>query len=272
MHAVGFIGCGRMGRALLEALIGAGALDPAAMVVSTRTPERVGDLPPRYPGLRLAADNAGVARTCGRIILAVKPAQVPEVAAEVAPVLRPDAHLVSLAVCVKMEVIDRAAPGTRITRAIPSVTVAARSGVSLVCHNERVDRQAAGWIESLLSRVGEVMVLGEAELDASSTLTGAGPAFIAAACQEVVRALVDASGIDAGRAERMVLATLSGSARLLWAERMAADEVIERVATRGGITEDGLRVLHRELPDLLAAIHQATTAKSALVQQTVENG
>lgn len=261
-----------MGRALLEALIGAGALEPAQVVVSTRTPERVDDLPLRYPGLRLAADNAEVARTCGRVVLAVKPPQVPEVAAEVAPVLRPDAHLVSLAVCVKMEVIDRAAPGTRITRAIPSVAVAARAGVSLVCHNERVDREDAGWVESLLARVGEVMVLGEAELDAYSTLTGAGPAFIAAACQEVVRAMVDASGLDAGRAERLVLATLWGSARLLWEERMPPGEVIERVATRGGITEDGLRVLHRELPGLLSEIHQATTQKSALVRDAVENG
>ncbi|HEX8906543.1 MAG TPA: NAD(P)-binding domain-containing protein [Longimicrobiaceae bacterium] len=253
MDAVGFIGCGRMGRALVEALIAARALEPAQAVVSTRTPERVRDLPRRHPGLRLGAENAEVARACGRIVLAVKPAQIPEVVAEIAPALRPGAHLVSLAVCVKMEVIARAAC-TRITRAIPSVAVAARAGVTLVCHNELVGAEDAAWIERLLSPVGEVMVVDEDELDAASTLTGAGPAFIAAACQEVARALHAASGIDPGRAERM-----------------AADEVIERVATRGGITEDGLRVLRRELPDLLAAVHQATAEKSALVQTAVES-
>lgn len=270
MDAVGFIGCGRMGGALLEALLAARALEPAQVVVSTRTPERVHDLALRHPGLRPSAGNADVARTCDRIFLAVKPAQLPQVLDEVAPVLRPGVHLVSLAVCVKMEVITRAA-WTRVTRVIPSVAVSARSGVSLVCHNALVGPEDALYVERLLSPVSEVVVLGEAELDAASTLTGAGPAFVAAACQQVARALRDASGIDLERAERMVLATLSGSARLLWEQRVAPDAVIEQVATRGGITEEGLRVLRRGLPALLAVVHQATAAKSALVRDAVEN-
>jgi pyrroline-5-carboxylate reductase len=271
MDAVGFIGCGRMGRTLLEALLDAGALEPSRVVVSTRTPARVQDLPSRHPGLRLVAENAEVARACDRIFLAVKPGQIRDVAAEIAPALRPGAHLLSLAVCVKMEVIARVVE-TKISRVIPTVAVAARAGVSLVCHDARVGPDDAAFVERLLAPVSEVMVVAEDELDASSTLTGAGPAFIATACREVARALTEASGIAPDRAERLVLATLYGSARLLWEKRVPADEVIDQVATRGGITEDGLRVLHRELPAVLAAVHQATSEKSALVRSAVENG
>lgn len=269
MQAIGFIGCGRIGRVLVEALLGARALRPAQVVVSTRTPERVHDLPLRHHGLRLAAGNAEVARDCDRIFLAVGPVQVPEVLAEVAPVLRPGAHLVSLAACVSLEVITRAAP-VKVTRVIPSVTASARSGVSLVCHNALVGADDARYIDRLLAPVSEVMVVDEADLDAATTLTSSAPAFVAAACQEVARAVAAASGIPPARAERMVLATLWGTARLLWEQEVPPDELIDRVATRGGITEEGIHVLRRDLPAVLDAVLAATSAKTALVEQAVD--
>jgi hypothetical protein len=90
---VGFLGCGEMGQAILEALL-AGGLAPESASVMTRT--CVGLERFEEAGVVCTTDPAEVARTCDVVVLACPPAQLQAVAAKVRGAFKQSALLLSL--------------------------------------------------------------------------------------------------------------------------------------------------------------------------------
>lgn len=73
---IGIVGCGMMGGLVAHALLDAG-FAPSALLVSTRSPQRQTELAAR--GVRPYLNNADVASRAHLLLLAVLPAQLPEV-------------------------------------------------------------------------------------------------------------------------------------------------------------------------------------------------
>ena len=90
---VGFLGCGEMGQAILEALL-AGGLAPVSASVMTRT--CIGLERFEEAGVVCTTDPAEVARTCDIVVLACPPAQLQAVAAKVRGAFKQSALLLSL--------------------------------------------------------------------------------------------------------------------------------------------------------------------------------
>ncbi len=63
-----------------------------------------------------------------------------------------------------------------------------------------------------------------------------------------------------------------GTARILAAEQMKFDDVIGRVATKGGSTEEGVKVLQARLPDVMDEVFQSLDAKRRVVSEKVAGG
>lgn len=262
MKTIGMIGCGRMGHALLESFLRARVLPAGQWLVGPRTRRRTAELAARYAGLRVAGCNRDVAAESDCLFLCVRPLELQPVLEEIAPSLREGVHIISVAAGVPMRELARTAE-RKVTRVIPSVTVATSNSVSLVCHNPRVEPGDAEFIRGILSPVSEVMVVSEEDLPVATNLTSCGPAFVAAVCQEVVRRAVHHSGLTPADADRMVVTTLYGVAQLLYERGCGYDDVIDQVATRGGITEEGIRVLRADVPKILDRLHAATMRKTA---------
>ena len=73
---VGLIGCGALGATVVQVLLDAG-FAPSQLIVSTRSPQQHDGL--RAQGVRVAFHNAGVAARVHLLVVAVLPAQLPEV-------------------------------------------------------------------------------------------------------------------------------------------------------------------------------------------------
>jgi pyrroline-5-carboxylate reductase len=61
--------------------------------------------------------------------------------------------------------------------------------------------------------------------------------------------------------EEMIVKTLYGTAKLLYEENMSFSEIISRVATKRGITEEGVKILKKEMPQTYNRIFKATLSK-----------
>lgn len=264
MKTVGMIGCGRMGQVLVEGFVSAGALAARQLLLAPRSRTRTAELAAWHPGLHVADDNREVAERSDCLFLCVRPEDVGPVLEEIAPYLRPGAHVVSVAAGVTLDKLSRATR-RKVTRAIPSVTVTTRTAVSLVCHNSLLTADDAEFVRSILGPVSEVMMISEENFPVATNLTSSAPAFVAAACQEIVKAAARNSGLTMDEAEQMVLTTLFGVAKLLHQRGHAYDDVIDQVATRGGITEEGIRVLRGDLPALLDKVFSVTASKTERV-------
>jgi pyrroline-5-carboxylate reductase len=269
MDKIGFIGTGCMGGTLLNSFLEFGAFPPERVLVSTRSLNKISDIKNRYPALKIKESNAGLAEECRTIFIGVKTGDVREVLLEIRAHLQKDSHIITMNGALMIKTIAQAFKG-KLSRIIPSLTCETGESVTLVCHNSLVEAQEAARLEGWLSGLGLVKIIGEDHFEIGADMTSCAPAFWSSIVKHFVRAGMKHSRFNAREAEEMVLTTLLGTARLLQEKKTALDELMERVATRGGISEEGLKVLDEHLPFVFDELLEATLNKHHKVKSDME--
>ena len=263
----GFVGYGNMGSTLLDGLLESGAVTEDQIMVTNRTLGKFDALKLSHPGITVVPKSADVG-AADVIFLCVRTGEVKGTLEEILPELRGDAHIVTINGGLQIKNLERVFSG-KITKAIPSMTLGSGHGVTLICHNDKVDRRSAQAIEGLFEKVGLVQVVREDQFEVAADLTSCAPAFIADIAQKFAQAGSRHSDLNEETALRMVIETLLGTALTLSSGEMTIDELKSRVATKGGITEQGLAVLDLELPRMFDKVLDATVSKHETVKRTV---
>ena len=249
---LGFIGAGSMATALAR-----GLGEPA--IVYDPDTERAAKLAAEISGT-VAGSNADLAREADLVVLAHKPAQLDEVAAETGGEARVIASIVA---AVPTERLENAYPDTPVYRFIPNIPVEVGRGVICYAPGELAEEGPEDEVMRLFGRCGVVIPLEERLLEPAMALMSCGPAFLAL----VVEALADAGarhGLDPRQATRLVVETMAGTAAHLDTNDLDASALRRRVATPGGLTEKGLGVLSEQgLTEALGA------AVDLVVQESV---
>ncbi|HEY1606382.1 MAG TPA: pyrroline-5-carboxylate reductase [Allosphingosinicella sp.] len=235
------IGCGNMAGAMLKGWLDAGA-DPAEITVIRPSGKPAG------AGVRvltaLPEDEVPAI-----VLIGVKPQKLDEVAPALSPVLAPETILVSILAGVEVAALRRrfAAPRT-IVRAMPNTPVALRKGV-VGLYGEGDDEHGAGarrTIERLMAALGHAEWFDDEALFAlAGHLTAAAPAFLF----RFLDALAEAGaslGLPEDQARRLAIFMAEGASALAAASDVAPTELARRVASPGGTTEAGLRILDAE--------------------------
>ncbi|MEE8326156.1 MAG: pyrroline-5-carboxylate reductase dimerization domain-containing protein [candidate division NC10 bacterium] len=268
MSKFGFIGYGNMGSTLIDGFLSSGALVPGEVMVSSRTEAGLSPLLEKWPETSVTCDNRRVARESRTLFICVKPLDAGPVLEEIKGVLSDDTHLVSIAACVTISNLETMFGGM-ITKVIPSVISQVKEGVSLFCHNSKVDHEGAGKIERLFESIGKVVLIDEDQFEVAADLTSCAPGMIAAIFQNFVEAGLRHSRLSQELAQDMVISTLLGTAKLLMAQELGFPELISRVATKGGITEEAAKVLNDGLPGLFDEVFNKTLGKHEAVKSMV---
>ncbi len=264
----GFIGYGSMGSMIVQGLLDKKCLYPKNVVISTRHPASLTTLLKKYPSVNVAGSNRFLARECNRVILCTSPLDAVHVLSEIAGDLHVNTHLVSIAACLPIEQITRFFAGM-VTRIVPSLTGEMSSGVTLFCHNSAVTNKAAQEIEELFSAFGNVVVIEEENFEVATDLTSCGPALIAVLLEEFARAATRHSTLTPQQARALVIPTLSGTARLL-EEGYTTENILNRVAKPGGLTEEGVKQLQSDMPSVYDTLIQRTLAKHELSRHSAD--
>ena len=253
-YSLAIIGGGNMGEALLGGLLEARWAEPGALVVVEVLPTRRAQLVERYPGVAVVPS---IPEAEGALI-AVKPGDA--AAAVKAAVESGATRVLSIAAGVTVAALEQAAGHpVAVVRAMPNTPALVRAGASAIAPGSHAGPEDLLWAESILSAVGTVVRLQEAQLDAFTGLIGSGPAYL----YLVTEALIDAGvlvGLPREAARAAVTQLLLGSARLL-AETGELPEVLRaNVTSPGGTTAAGLRELERHgvRGAVLAAVEAAT--------------
>jgi pyrroline-5-carboxylate reductase len=229
------IGCGNMGRAMLDRWIACG-LDPAQVHVIDPALPAIGQ------GITVLAAPDPNAPLPTVVVLAVKPQMLDAVAAVIAPRLAQETLLISILAGVTIETLHARFPQlVNISRAMPNLPVAIGAGV--VALYGLADQPEAARLEGLMAPLGTVEWLGEeAHFDAVTALSGSGPAFVARFIDAMAVGGA-ALGLPEAQAARMALATVGGTAALLDASSEAPAAMARRVTSPNGTTQAGLAVL-----------------------------
>ncbi len=232
------IGGGNMGAALLSGMLAADVVTTEQIVVVEAQDPRRQELVELFPGVAVADSIPA----CDAAVLAVKPPDIPEVAA--AASAAGATRLLSIAAGVTTAAIVAAAgDGVAVLRTMPNTPALVGEGVSALCGAPGVADDDLDWAEAILRGVGLVVRVAEPQLDAVTGLTGSGPAYVFL----IAEALMDAgvvAGLPRATAEQMVAQLLVGSAQLL-TERGDPAGLRAMVTSPAGTTAEGVRVLEQ---------------------------
>jgi pyrroline-5-carboxylate reductase len=202
--------------------------------------------------------NVALAEAADLVVLCHKPAQLAEVAAEIAAVGTP---VVSILGSVTLAAVREAYGQTPAFRVLPNLPVEVARGV-LCWPSSNGEAAPAAEIKQEFSRLGKVVEIDETQMEAAMAVSSNAPAFIAL----LIESLVDAGvrhGLASGVAHELAVETLAGTAALL--ERREGDTLGVRraVTSPGGSTARGLAALER---------HGLRSAVDAAVEAVLEGG
>lgn len=260
MNKVGFIGYGSMGSMLLKGFLGTEILKAKQIIASTRNKNKLKALKTQWREIEIAKTNIDLAQKCKYIFICVEPLEVKKVLEEIVKYLNENVHLVSIAGCVTIENLESLFSG-KITKVIPSLTSIVREGISLICHNNKVRDEDVEYIENLFNAISTVKIIKEENFEAAGNITSCAPGLIASIFQEFVEAGMRHSDITREEAEEMAICTLYGTSKLFFQEKMCFSETIKRVATKEGITEEGVNILQKDLPFIFDKVFLKTLEK-----------
>lgn len=265
MIKTGFIGYGSMGSMIIRGVLSSKVLAPNEMIVSTRTESRLKDLKKLYPEIEIT-DNIDIAQKCHKILLFVGTGDVKAVIEEIRGDLMEDVHIIYISAGLTLNDIKTVFPG-KLSKVIPSITSEVGEGVSLVCHSQEVGHDDTEFVDKIFGTLGDVKVVDEADLEVATNLTSCSPAFMALILRKFAEAGSRISGVSNQEAEDMVLKTFYGTAKLLYEDKMTVEEIVSRVATPGGITEEGLKGLESDLPLLFDELFKTTVSKHEVLKK-----
>ena len=238
-YRLAVLGGGKMGTALVQGLLSSGWA-PDEMVVMEILSQRRDSLSEELLGVDVLGSLDGVAVEAA--VVAVKPGDVATAAGAAAEAGA--TRLLSIAAGVPTRVVERAAPGVRVVRAMPNTPALIGAGAAAIAPGAAAGEDDLAWAEEILRAVGTVVRVPETALDAVTGLSGSGPAYLFL----VAEAMIDA-GVHAGLAREVSAALVRqlfvGSARLLAEGDDSAEVLRTHVTSPGGTTAAGLAVLER---------------------------
>jgi pyrroline-5-carboxylate reductase len=266
MDTVGVIGCGEMGRMLVDGFLSSGVLRADEVVVSSRSKGSLDTCAAAWPGIGIAATNTELARQCRLIIIAVRPQEIMAVLREIAPVMDGSEHIVSLAAGVGLADLESVFWGS-VTRTVPTITSRAWQGTTLICHGHRVGAGDAIRVEELLSSIGDVMLVGEDELAVATLLSSCGPGLLVAIIEEMAQAASRAGDLSYDRALSLATGMAMATAACMRKAGEAPPDLIRRVATGGGMTEVGVQELRERLPMVFDEVFAAMLERHGALER-----
>ena len=264
---VAIIGYGSMGKMLLEKIISSKLIPEVNIFVSNRTLEKIEILKEKYT-VNICRTNAEAAENADVIFVCVRPGDIKTVLEELVTVMDADKHIISLNGSIKFDQLEKICTGNKISKVIPSVTAEVNESQTLVCHNSKVNIKDKNELSKILESFGNVIELPEEEMGMGAELVSCMPGFTAAIFNEIKKGAQKHTKIEGNKIATMLANTMIGTGRLIIENKMTFEEVIERVATKGGITEEGTKVIEKEFPNVAAEMFDKTLEKR---KKTTEN-
>ena len=250
------LGAGVMGETVLSGLIRAGR-SPEQIVATDRRPERQVELAGRY-GITML-DNVEAATCAHTLVVVVKPQDMAELLAEIAPVLTPESLVVSLAAGVDTATIEAQLPaGTAVVRVMPNTPAQVDEGMAAISPGAHSTPADLAHVTEILSATGRVITLPERYQDAVTAISGSGPAYLFFVVESMIEAGVHL-GLPRDTATELVVQTMLGSAKLLRETGEHPTVLRERVTSPGGTTAAAVRQLedHKVRAAFIGAIEAA---------------
>jgi len=242
---IGIIGAGNMGEILIRGLIQSKKVNKADVLACDINQERLEYVSKTY-GIKTAASGADLIKKASIVIIAVKPQNIDDLLEELSASSHEGHLFISIVAGVTAEKIaNKMHHQSGVIRAMPNAPASVLAGITALYPGRNISQADLQRAISIFECVGGAVVIkNEALMDVVTGLSGSGPAFVFL----VIESLSDA-GVQLGisRKESSLLAaqTVYGAAKMLLETGKHPSELKDMVATPGGTTFAGLKMLEK---------------------------
>lgn len=274
---IGIIGYGNMGSAIAERL-----KNKYAVIVFDKDASKI----PSASGVERACGSADLVRRSDVVILAVKPQDFDGVLRELAG-LTEGKLVISIAAGIETKALEALlGRDTAIVRAMPNINARVGKSMTALCCNEKITGEQKHTAEEIFKAIGVVMFVSESQMPAVTAVSGSGPGFFYALIGDrkgkeldeyskhvfipALSASAQNIGFSQEQAQLLAAVTSAGSIVLLQETKLSPGELVYQVASKGGTTEAGLKVLarpHYSIDALGAAVSAALRRAEELSRQ-----
>ena len=258
INKIGFIGCGKMGGAIVSGILKSGNSN----IIGAEANKELAEIASTRLGIKVVADVSYVVENSDIVFVALKPQYV-------LPTLESVKHLlagkliVSVAAGVTTSKIEAIVPNSSVIRVMPNTPALIGEGVFGVAKGAKATDEQVEIVIKLLSNIGECVRIAEAQIDVVTALSGSGPAFFYKVINEMAKG-AEALGLEYDKALKLALKTAIGSAKMIEQSDLPVETLIANVATKGGCTAVGVDFMNdSDTQKLFAELIKVTTEKAA---------
>ena len=173
-----------------------------------------------------------------------------------------DELIISIAAGITTRYVEDYFGVVRVVRVMPNMPAKIGSGMSCLSKGKFASEEDFDLAEELFSYMGEILAIKEEMINAATAISGSGPGYLyyliegkslseakKYAHNVFMPLLKEAAmkiGFDPDEAHLLAQATTEGSMAILKSSGLSAEQLKLQVASKGGTTEAGLLVLHKE--------------------------
>ncbi len=240
---LGIIGYGNIGELLYQNIINHDFSDINKLYISNRTPDKINHL---NHNVSVTCNNTEVAKNCEKIIISVKTPDLTNVLEEIKPYITKKTQIIHTCAGIGLD--------NNLTCVIPTISSAydknnPKKGVSIIMYGENVSSENKEYVENLFSKFSQIKIVDNPkDLEIATIAASCMPAFIALSIDMFADELKDNCNLAKEEIFKILTETLNSSSHLLKEDIYSSDELINKVATKKGITQKGLDTLNEDLP------------------------
>lgn len=236
---IGFLGAGHLAQTLIEAFIKNQSISADRIWASNRSDGKLIKLKNNF-NIHIAKTNEELVSQVDIIVLATKPGDLLPALEPISSLITPDQIIISLVAGIPIYQLRKYLRVGRLARAMPNTPSLISRGVVAYCC-EKEDKGLKQTIEDLLAPLGTVVEVAEGdEFDTLLVSSSAGTGFVFE-IMSYWQDWIEERGIDPHTARKITVETFLGASLLSSTEPdQRFDELVNRVASKKGVTEAGL--------------------------------
>ncbi|TFD72080.1 pyrroline-5-carboxylate reductase [Cryobacterium gelidum] len=250
LPTIAFLGAGSMARAILAGLLKPGVTVDGGIRVTNRTAVKAAELADTEGVTAYATEvdaDANLKAIDGAqiVIIAVKPYMVADLLGEIGASLSPGTLVLSVAAGVTIDTFESLLPeSVHVVRTMPNTPAVVGMAVTGISAGTRSSEADLALTSALFATVGDVLVVPESKLDALSTISGSGPAYVFYLIEQLTETACS-KGFTREEAAIMVNGTFLGASALLAVSDKSPSELRRQVTSPAGTTERAIWELEK---------------------------
>jgi len=242
--AIGIIGCGNMGRGILEGILSKGLLESDKVFIFDKDLSKTAEMKERL-GVNVSLNSSELMKDADVVVLAVKPNIYKPVLEEIKGSVRKDQIIVTIAAGINLAFVeDVLGQDKRIVRTMPNTPALVGEGMTAVVPGNGSGQEDLKTVVEIFKGIGKVEVVPEYLIDAVIGISGSAPAYV----YMFIEAMADGAvlgGMPRDKAYRFASQAVLGSAKMVLESGMHPGELKDMVCSPGGTTIEAVKSLEK---------------------------